>query len=540
MDDLKSTSSLPNRNPTSATNHRNYPQGVIFTHFGSLASVSSLTEFHRREDELIEKLKPIIKSYLECNSDRHRIQIVYGYVDWAVRMSIPDLKVTEHEGRRSFSIDAAVLRQETQLFGILRAAERNARKELDLFWPHPPKFHFIGLTQLLDLLNNLIDVEPQLVRFLCGAKGRFGYDSPKFVEAIIRLARGDIPHLAGYPIIRIDEDAVVSASSIDKLLETFKKVSASKPFFFFSGRYGRFDDKPDPVNNHAVRVHWFYPLGTKASDDKFQNGDEKFEKANELTRKFLSDLSVIGATQRLDYKRYLSANARTLLDAGELNYSNRGSMQVISGAGLIMARRAVRMLPPFMHFDHLTTWIDDFLKRLLHEMLRDIVPEDVESVENAFIQQDRHPSGIRKEDMEWANEKYFKRLLRGCIMHAMIMTPAGNPTDYSNIIRDIAWGKIGQIRPKRREELKKSLYDYGIDRLENVLKCWSSPEFRGTHLFSWIKDINNIPEFNRNFCNAVLEDAIGYVDLLLNWQIFTSAVERLSFIGNDWLYDEVD
>lgn len=335
---------------------------VIFTHCADLAKAGNdaVDNPNFWIDEYAKRFQP----YLKCNENEVLIGIIYCYIDLGVRQAIPS------HGHR-FHLDPDILETENGLTGILRQAEIKARRDLTFSEDRLPKFYFIGLNELVQVLNNLMKVDPDLVTFLGSQQHNFYYDSPKFVEAVIRLARGDIPHLARHPIIRVDDDATVNPQAISLLLNKFEDVSRRSPFYFFSGKYGRSDGKYDPVNDYAVRTHWFFPDGTQAGDDRFSNNDTNFMRPVEITKMFLSDLSSLGAKQPIDNPSSSGA-FRELADNNKIQLEDRNSPQVISGAGLIMGRRNVELLPPFMNFDHPITWVDDHLKRRLHEMLGDI------------------------------------------------------------------------------------------------------------------------------------------------------------------------
>jgi hypothetical protein len=528
---------------------RRGPKAVIFTHFGGLA-------YGANESELIAEYTEILKPYLECGHDG-RIGIVYAYVSWAIQKVInAGLTVeTKPNGARSFPIDSMAAMEEESLVGVLEEAENRARRALGLNKHAPPKFHYVKLYSLVTVLNNLIEADPKIHEFLCGeeiqpdgSKRRlFTYDSPKFVEAIIRLARGDIPHLARHPIIRVDEDAVVNSDAIDQLVEAFGKVTHEKPVFFFSGRYGPPGGPADPVNDHAVRVHWFYPEGTKAGDVRIGGADPEFLKANEQSTKFLADVGVLGAIEidsTVDAENYepgalLSLAMRNALKKDKSKPPKWRVPQVVSGAGLIMSRRAVEFLPPFMNFKHLTTWVDDHLKRRLHETLGDIAVDDIESVPRAKLRQDRHRSGISQADLIFAETKYFDRLLRGCIFHRMITEPGGSATCYSRKIRAVAWFESTTFDSAERVIMEHALMPMGLAHCRWVLDCWTSPEFAGSISHRWAEKLQGDDSGQQRLCEAVVEDALNYIDLLLKWPVFTRAIGRLSFTGNTWLYDEV-
>ncbi len=80
-----------------------------------------------------------------------------------------------------------------------------------------------------------------------------------------------------------------------------------------------------------------------------------------------------------------------------------------------MTKNAIEVLPPFMSFQNLTIWVDDHLKRRLHEALGQMSKKNLEHINDALFHQDRHPEGIKKianQDIDGKKmlNDYFDRL----------------------------------------------------------------------------------------------------------------------------------
>lgn len=477
--------------PQSANGITQYAKAVIFTHFGSLRYFDPGTQ---DVNQSIEKYAETLERFMACNRDGPLISIIYIYLDWAVQKAILNLS-EESGGKLQFAIDFGLIRQENMLKGILIGAERMARLNLGLSPSDPPKVFYIGLNELGAVLDNLVYVEPRMPRFLCGSEGHFTYDSPKFVEAVIRLSRSDIPHLAGHPIIRVDEDAQINPHNIKLLLDQFIKISGQKPLFFFSGNYRRSNGIYDPINDYAVRTHWFFPPNTEPGDKRFADpDDDEFRRGIDLAETFLADLSVLGATQPTKHEN--SRHLKQLIDEKKLRYPpERSSPQAISGAGLIMARRNIDILPPFMNFEQMTSWIDDHLKRRLHEMLGDMAPMDAESISSAYFQQER--------DLI-PPETYFQRLLRGCLFHSLITDQSGQATEYSKLVREIAWYKRTKLADDEIRKIGEQISKLAQERYDAVMYCWSSPEFQESPYrasFEWAKKCLKNGEHKAKLCD---------------------------------------
>ena len=90
---------------------------------------------------------------------------------------------------------------------------------------------------------------------------------------------------------------------------------------------------------------------------------------------FLRDIAECGATQ-VDNGPEVSKKMQEFVAKhrkGQL--ANRVSPQVISGAGLYMSHQAIHKLPPFMNLRNFVSWIDDHLKRRLHEAVGHLLPD---------------------------------------------------------------------------------------------------------------------------------------------------------------------
>jgi len=223
------------------------------------------------------------------------------------------------------------------------------------------------------------------------------------VEAVLRLERMGRPHLAQDPVVRIDEDVEPSASFFERLLEGYQTIEHENDFYFFSGIYGT-GSTEDPINDFAARTHFFL-------DVPWRSGSRiKSRKTSDRIKMFLSDLSILGAPQYPSDKLQFSARMQELVNQGV--GVARKHPQCISGAGLIMSRNAVELLPPFTSFNENDVWVDDHVKRRLHEALRHLDHDDPEIVESARAAQNRHPDGVGPKDLAWAKKEYFDRVLR--------------------------------------------------------------------------------------------------------------------------------
>ena len=168
-------------------------QAVMFTHCASL-KYENEASFQAKEGGYIRNYKESFKDFLICNEKESIVSDLFLYIDAGVK----ELVKLQLENADKFKLDAEI-NERAQIFKeLLKTSEDQARAELNLNKSQPPTFHYVGVQELTILLNNLWKVDPSLLKpgMFLGINNQFTYDSPKFVEAVIRLARGDIPHLA--------------------------------------------------------------------------------------------------------------------------------------------------------------------------------------------------------------------------------------------------------------------------------------------------------------------------------------------------------
>lgn len=514
-------------------------KAVVFTHINLKPEEID----DKGEEACIREYVSLFERYLACRN----VGLVYLYLSLGAEEIVRLIA-----NGKPLTIPPRVLRRESRCQNILQLAETRAR---DRYLGKPQKFIHVTTTQLASLFERLHAIDPDLITSLGGSGKNFGYDSPKFIEAVIRIARGQDPRSASFPIVRFDEDVQVSEKSLDKLLEAYEGflATSSNLYFFFSGCYGDPDEpgSTDPINDRAIRVHYlvdkqFRRQGRKARMCWFvSDQDPALESMANRIKLFWRDLGEVGATlSSRDDSPSLRGQSLTT-ERGFI--ANRRSLQVTSGAGLIMSLRAIQDLPPFMNMNRLIVWVDDHLKRQLHERIDDISRHDLESVAEARFQQDRHPAPdyISQDDVDWATsekEGYIERILAGCIMDALVSRQVverhrftREPTEYAQAIKTIIANPNVQTD---YSAMRPILKQYAEQRCREVLSLWQSPEFEGTDLYRWAEAWD--AKRRDSIVEDVLNDAEAYLELVKNWRSsFAAAIGRLRPIGNYWLFERV-
>jgi len=390
---------------------------------------------------------------------------------------------------------------------VLEAAATNVRVR--------HKVQIVGIDELIPTLTYLQDIAEHrnqpLNNLLLGAGKDTYYDSPKMIEAFVRLARGF--HIRSEEVIlRFDEDVAVNQDSIDALIDyhnTLPYGKSNDEFRFLSGNY-LYHNPRDLLNDYAVRTHHFAQVGA----------------------------------QRLNPKDSNYGTAKQWLDS-IVNIGANPHNQVISGAGLSMSLKSIMTLPPFANAGSPIIWIDDHLKRLLHEALGHLdplkkanPPMDVSSYrccKDASFEQDRYPDGVQQGDINWAVNEYLPRLVRGCVMDILIWdrsSPgAGLYTNYVDQVLNgapvpdkVAFGRA--LEPESKAILDK------------IITQWSNSAYHGYPLYSYAT--NELPKQTDKLVDEIVEAFHSYLNLLHIWPRFALLWQNINPTDpqNRWLYHE--
>lgn len=373
-------------------------KAVAFTHLSSPYQEFSLASANEELTELIDmKWGETIKYY--CNCDR--IRLIFLFFSEAYQYFMANGGESEDFQARE--------RLEVQIKEHLCDYIENKHPD------YRRKFRLIGYNEMAPLIQSFMslgaNMQSSFPSLVLGQGSKLNYDCPKVVEAIIRIAR----RLKGEVILRFDEDVKVEDEPIDILIAHYENLTADKKvYFFFSGNYHRHDVFTDSVshllNDHAVRTHFLSVddrgqgvssyNGTVSKRRKINASQVPFSLETELAREFLQIMDKFGAPRN----------------------------QPISGAGLCISPMAIVQLPPFANVSENIVWIDDSIKRSLHEGIGDISINDSRSLDQASFLQERHKNDkFFLKDVRWGYNTYLPRLIYGCIMHSLILDLAKTP-----------------------------------------------------------------------------------------------------------------
>lgn len=437
---------------------------LAFTHLRLPGTLNPKVLSEKRARELVEPVQEILSPFVESKSlDRVFVFVSEGY--------------------------EALLGTESPVTGyyaelLIRRAIRIVKRE---YGAQGLKIESVGMPELAPTLVFLKTQsgksgEGVLAQLLLGSGGQLKYDSPKFVEAIIRLARSDDA------IFRFDADVRPQEASVESLIATQKQEEkAGKKYYLFSGDYTCEDpDDPDDrwMNCYPVRLNCFV--------DREGHIDEAQAEA------FLNDLAGLGVDPRA---------------------------QVISGAGLCMSHAAIRALPPFCNTSDFVVWIDDQLKRLLHEQMGHLAARDVGRVEGASFAQSRGKVWRPPDEMCF---DYFARLVRGCLFSEAIRHPEGD-----------SWlaGRIRDARyPGLYETVNGELSEPLDDHYQQITERWSANVYVDSPLRTFATE--RLEELRDALVKDVLESVFSYFDLLRSWHLLSERCGRLrEEQENRWIFE---
>jgi len=487
-------------------------KAVVFTH------VNPRDEDLRSRDTesaFVRKQAARFTAYLDCPN----VGLVYVYVSSGIEMLVESMAA-------GTPMTVALMAKSEQCTTLVRRALDVAvgRERVT-----SPRFLFLDLPKVSPLLQLLQEISPNLIRNLAGWKPhltsagvevpQFSYDSPKFFEAVIRVVRGVDCTLARHPVVRIDADVLVNKEAIQLILDEYERATSDHDrFFFYSGCYrgpaSRSGSKDD-LNSHAVRTTGFFDNLARSANKILPTS------LTDVNRRFLGDLAEIGAQQVSDGNR---------------------SAQVISGAGLVMSLRAILLLPPFMNAGCGIVWIDDHLKRQLHEVIGDLPSTSLERLDEATFVQDRHGSqGITPRQRDFANGEYLERLIRGCMMDAIVRGDRNQsgPGPLSEVIEKSIRKGRASLSVQAKASLKKKMENEARKRGEAAAKLWKTNNYSDPPIRRW-PDPSKISSMNlTSLVDSTVTAGLNYVDLFFSWRSYVDAFLRLKRADSNWLFTDV-
>jgi hypothetical protein len=421
---------------------------------------------------------------------------------------------------------------------------------------------------LVDIFGEMSTVE-DLKKFLIGMKSEMRYDTPKFIESIVRL------RMIGsrVPVLRLDRDVLIPPdkkrfdrgrleNSILRICEAVKVHHENTQVLatILSANYRTpTDDCKDVMvwsRGYATRImpSLLVPDGKDAKkyieNSKQVNSWEKELRKHflpELTRRFYSDLWKWGAPKTA----------------------------VISGALLYMNDAVVLNVPPFSNFSQTVVWIDDHLRYILHREMGDFCQQTVRQYRSNrllhvfYSEQQLTKYRTAENFLLYTVKTYLPSLLWGSFFDYWLCTNEllkrreeevpqeklddwknqrreGNPGILAKAVREARSGCLpdeGSLRDELKETANK--------RLEALLEIWGGLRHGDKHSLAsaWVHDKlpasakvalsdkgfttklpGTVEQFQDNLkdgFNELLDDTCRYVKWVFEWPRVVSVIRSI-------------
>ena len=362
----------------------------------------------------------------------------------------------------------------------LEVAIKAALNRLMQHGKNPGKFQVIGLEELKPLLEPLDKLAENsripLKQLVLGGGSELYYDCPKVVEAIIRVARRHKRE----PIFRFDVDVAVEEQGVQKLIDQYEDLVDDKHYFFFSGTYFYHNFTQDPerflLNDYSARLH-FLSIGRNDGASLKDYLDRAKINLDTIRSKRLDNVEEYMNSVEIDPRAIPFKLDPTLSQYFIDKLPSIGAnvfAQPISGAGLCISQMAIVQLPPFANVARNIMWIDDSIKRTLHEGIGDLNHNDICSVTDAKFAQNRYRDGVTLSDVLWAYNTYLPRLVYGCLMHGLMYDESVNPPagPYANSF-------VEYMRARRKPTVEDRIKwtKVAIERINVMKEMWSNSIF---------------------------------------------------------------
>ena len=434
------------------------------------------------------------------------------------------------------AIAAGKKRDEIEKLEALRFAEA-VRQAIEALFEGDdalkPRLRVLTALDLYDIFGRLVgwEITNKLPSFLVGQTKRLLYDSPKVIEAIVRLRLlGN-----GLPVFRIDHDVLLHEENENqRYLGLYEAISGCL--------------KAYSLRRDHPRIGTFILSGSyevESISDLETNVLGPWEEYNRWNRAFATrvapalrakpvttsgprwDEYVAAAFDRRLVRRFLGLDATgSRVDPRAPGIAAIGAhptAAVISGALLYLSVGAVLDLPPFSNLPLNVMWIDDHLRYALHREMRHLTLGKGElallepllsnaKLDGAIVRKHRvDPGGnATATQLREVLGNYLPTLLWGTIFDRWIQPDKllkFRPEDLPEE-RQAAWRtsrqnqqpgvfcqalqqtlEKGAFGDEDRQALEAKLWDEALERISEVVEAWTSLTVDGEESIasSWIR-----------------------------------------------------
>ncbi len=382
-----------------------------------------------------------------------------------------------------------------------------------------PKATLLTAFDLVDLLGEMSNVH-ELGAFLLGDRETVKYDSPKIIDAVLRLRLLG----SGVPVFRLDEDVLLPPDDKNACYKLLKKAVAAQ--------IKNVKDHGDGRNIWSTMLSVGYE---DKDDEKDLNCWARFsatrpqpalslEKGAEAVQRATEDESLWELAANTSFVPDLQ---QQFFEPEQMVRWGAPPTAVISGGLLYLSDAVILDVPPFSNFNLGVMYIDDHLRYALHRELTAFAkvttmgkngPLHVRDDDNPVVKYRTGWNAFHKYTLG----TYLPQLLYGAIMDAWITAPkvrlkngtkevetwplklrridvkASGETTWDTL-REASWrgetrgilaDEINKARGGRgihdEARLRKNLRSVAMDRITVLRDVWGDKKMRGSFAYHWI------------------------------------------------------
>lgn len=417
----------------------------------------------------------------------------------------------------------------------------------------PARVRVVTPIDLYDIFGRMNWAIAQNLRWwFIGKSQAIRYDSPKIVEAIVRLRLLG----SGVPVFRLDYDVLFRGEENKQLpdLGLFKTVASclrayrlrmdepTVATFLLSASY---DTRAlAPPESSASLAAWRGAFATRMFPALPVVAEQiaRVEKKKCTWEQYAESVFDSGLA-----RKYYGLADDDLVTEGVKGIGKIGAhpiASIISGAMLCLSEGAILDLPPFSNFTLNVSWIDDHLKYCLHRELRHLTTISLK-MEPLLSDAKLDPIMVQKARAPIENLPsyvlgvYLPTLLWGTVVDAWI---TANPLlkyrpEYLSTAEQHQWHAItrhgrsegvlssalqtalekGSFITAERLRLRETLVEVGLKRITEVRKQWIGLTGAGAESFASIWAKGTVKSFFPglpNRCHGIAHDGISVSDEL--------------------------
>jgi hypothetical protein len=515
--------------------------------------------------EALERFLPMLRDLL-CGRAKKGILVLFYSHGWT--------KALRQLQRGGFLDQEA---REAIDFGPIFAAALRAKLRERGFGDLSHRLRIVTAKNLLDFFSGTQwDIAKNLDEWLVGESVKLSYDSPKLVDAVVRLRAID----SGVPVFRVDQDVLFNRVTAGPEAPDLAEAVAKSVQVYRTLR-------DHPGINHTMFSCRYNANAVRGNAGQFEEWSTAFATRvfpALLARPVWGNKRPSAAFHRGLAQRFYGLNdAHDIQQYGLWRIGAHPLRAVVSGALLYLSPGAILDLPPFSNFNLQVMWVDDHLKYLLHRALGHFgnLPEDPWGGQRPEVYKER-PS--QQRDCDYIFGEYIPTVFWGSLLEAWIQEnphvklsreeigrlfgpeeepPAGNPGPLTESLLDAL--RSGHMEMRARAHLYRSLHQTAIERIRGIHREWSAlrePRNRVSCACEWVcgtagrqrqsglaagmlkkggvlrgteDDVNQLNDSVREGLDRLILQAMSYIDWTLNWPKVVQTIRSIPpshFVGD--------